>query len=96
MPSPALPAPRPTGGRPYQRAYRDMLGRPMSGQVTITGQTRHEDGDTVMMPVSVTVDLVDGVLAVHLPPDTYRLQATLRTVDGVRASDSTTVTLGVD
>lgn len=65
----------------------------MSGSVTLTGQTRSATGSTVVVPAPVAVALVDGVLDVQLPLDSYRVEATLRTVDGVRVSDVDTITL---
>lgn len=76
-----------------RRVYRDPLGRPLSGQVTLLGATRHTHGGAVVPPTPVTVTLVSGVLNVQLPPDTYQLSAQLRTVDGERATDRDTVTL---
>ncbi len=77
-------APVPLGVYPYRQEYRDTLDRPMSGRVTIT-VTGRRDG--------VVVDLVDGVLDVSLPPNTYELYAQLRTVDGDRAVRQTDLTL---
>lgn len=96
MPTDAKPQERTgalPGTVPYRREYRDALGRPMDGTVTLTGQARTELGGIVVLPAPVTVELVGGVLDVHLPPDTYTLQATLRTVDRDRTADSDTVTV---
>lgn len=97
---PAQPQPYPgdllaalPGTVPYRRTYADVLGRPMTGSVTITGQARTDTGGTVVVPAPVAVALVDGVLDVALPPDTYRVEAALRTVDGARIADNDTVTL---
>jgi hypothetical protein len=94
MPADALPVPWPTslpGTVRYRREYRDVLGRAMRGTVTLTGSERRDAGGVVILPVSVTVELVDGVLEVDLPADTYHLSAALRTVDGKSASDTATL-----
>ncbi len=65
----------------HRRQYRDPLGRPMTGSVTLTGRATTGDG---YVPAPVTVAVLDGVLEVELPPDTYDAVATLRTVDGAR------------
>ena len=96
MPAPALPEAWPTplpGTVTLRREYRDPLGRPMRGKVTLTGSERHDGDGLTVLPVAVTVDLNGGVLEVALPPDTYTLTAALRTTDGERVSDSSTVVL---
>jgi hypothetical protein len=96
MPDDALPQPWPTpteldGAHCLRRTYRDALGRPMTGTVRITGQTRHEDGNTVIPPAPVEAEVVAGRLDVHLPPDTYELVASLVTADGKTIRDTATV-----
>lgn len=96
MPAPALPQPFPEplpGTAPLRREYRDALGRPMTGTVTITGTQRHTAGERVTPVAPVVADLVAGVLEVDLPPDTYTLTAALRTVDGNRVGDTDTANL---
>ena len=96
MPDPALPIPRSTpleGTAHLVRLYADPLGRPMRGVVTISGGARSELGSSVVVPAPVTVELVDGVLDVSLPPGDYSIVAMLRTIDGERVSDQDTVTL---
>lgn len=96
MPADALPIPQPVrlpGSVHYRREYRDILGRPLSGSATITGTARTDTGGAVTVPAAVTVELVGGVLEVDLPPDAYTIAAALRTVDGVRATDTDEVTL---
>lgn len=96
MPADALPVPHPqslAGTVNYRRSYLDTLGRPMRGDVTLTGSARSASGDAVVVPAPVAVPLVDGVLDVNLPPDVYRVVANLRTADGARVTDSDTVTL---
>lgn len=96
MPDDALPQPWPTpayGAVNLRRTYRDPLGRPMEGHVSITGRTRSVHGETVTSAVTVTVPVVRGAIDVHLPPDTYRIDAALRTIDGARATETETVTL---
>lgn len=100
MSSPEQPAPYPgdlvaalPGTVRLERAYRDVLGRPMTGTVTLTGAARTATDSAVVVPAPVSVDLADGLLAVDLPPDTYRLQADLRTADGARATDTDEVVL---
>lgn len=96
MPADALPQPHAVAGplegaHCLRRTYRDALGRPMTGRVRIIGKNRTENGNTVVPPAPVQVDLIDGRLDVHLPSDTYTLQASLVTVDGERITDSSTV-----
>lgn len=96
MPVDALPVPwpeQPDGGLRLHRVYRDVLGRPLSGVVTITGTARTELDGTVTVPVPVNATLTDGVLDEYLPADTYRLEANLRSVDGARVTDTATITL---
>lgn len=96
MPADALPVPWSTplsGTVHYRREYRDVLGRAMRGSATITGTARTDTGGAVVIPATVTVELTAGVLEVDLPPDTYTIAADLRTADGVRTSDTDTVTL---
>jgi len=98
MPADALPQAHAVAGplegsHCLRRTYRDPLGRPMSGTVRIIGQARTESGNTVVPPAPVKVELVDGRLDVHLPPDSYRLEASLTTVDGERLNDVSTVEL---
>lgn len=76
-----------------ERAYRDLLGRPLSGTVTITGRARHASDGQVIPPLPVPVQLTDGLLSVDLPPDTYTLSASLSTVEGARKLEVDTVTL---
>lgn len=96
MPADALPEPWAVpldGSVRLRREYRDVLGRPMRGTATITGTARQEAGQQVVIPASVDVELVAGVLEVDLPPDTYLVTASLWTASGSRASDTTTVAL---
>lgn len=81
------------GAHCLRRTYRDVLGRPMTGTVRITGQTRHEDGNTVVPPATVKAEVIAGRLDVHLPPDTYKLVASLTTADGQTITDTATVVL---
>jgi hypothetical protein len=81
------------GAVPYRRIYRDAIGRPLTGKVTLTGKTRHTVDGLVVVPAPVEVELVDGALAVDLPPDDYDLAAELRTADGRRVTDADTVTV---
>lgn len=93
MAADALPMPwaEPTPGAvTYVRQYRDVLGRPMRGVVTIT-PTKLAVGDVVAGPV--TVELVGGELSVSLPPGSYTLTASLRTEEGARVTDTSTATL---
>ncbi len=89
MPAPALPQPWHLPGTVgYRREYRDPLGRPMSGSVTITNATRIEAGGVVIPARSSSrVDLSAGVLDVQLYPNTYQFVAELRTEAGDEATD---------
>lgn len=96
MPAEAKPIPGPVrlpGTVHYRREYRDVLGRPMRGTATVVGAARTELGGSVVIPAAVTVEIVGGILEVDLPPDTYTIAANLRTVDGVRVTDTDTVTI---
>lgn len=96
MPTQALPIPpaRPTPGAvTVLREYHDALGRPMSGEVTITGGKRSTDGQRVLVPAAVVAPVAGGVLRVALPPGTYTFSAALKTLDGGKASDVETVTV---
>lgn len=93
---PIEPPPTPTlhgTGVALRREYRDILGRPLIGSVTVTGQVKTEAGELFVLPAAIAVELVDGVLDINLPPDTYHLTAALRTHDGARIDDSATVTV---
>jgi len=98
MPDAALPQPRTTplpNVATLRREYRDALGRPLVGTVALTGKTGVKTGQLTVPPVSVTAKLVDGVLAVDLPPDTYTITShRLHTAEGasVTVRDEVTVT----
>lgn len=78
----------------YRRVYLDALGRPMSGSLTFTGTARTEAGGAVVLPAPVVVPVGgNGGVDVWLPSDTYTVEASLRTADGARVTDSDTVTL---
>jgi hypothetical protein len=81
------------GGEPVRREYFDALGRPLTGTATFTGSTRHEDGDRIIAPAPVRVDIDGGVLEVTLPRDTYRVEERLLSADGVPVRHSWTLTL---
>lgn len=88
MPVPAeLPRP-PSGsvGTAWTRPYRDAASRPLSGTVTLTPARG--------TPVQITEDVVDGVVTFHVAPGSYRLNASLLTVDGARFYDFDTVEVG--
>lgn len=87
MPEKALPIapPRPIEGLVnLYRAYYDLLHRPMNGTVTITG-TISDD--------TVKAVLINGVLELNLPPDTYSLIAELWNTDGATSSRTEVVEL---
>ena len=90
MPDDAQPRPwpqPPQGTVRLRREYRDPLGRPLAGEVTITGRTRQQAGETVTAPVPVVVPLARGVLEADLPPGTYDLAVSLRSADNKRFSE---------
>lgn len=96
MPDDALPRPRPTvlpGQARVRHEFRDVLGRPLTGAVTLTPRAgaRH-DGLTVP-PAPVTVEVAGGVLQAVLAPGTYRVEGTLRTADGARVNVRDEITL---
>lgn len=97
MPSEALPVNRtapPKGTVTLRRTYVDALNRPLTGSITLTGTKTTTNGGVVHLGAApVTVALVGGLLEVDLPPDTYRLTAALRTVDGHRITSDETVTV---
>lgn len=98
MPADALPEPRPMpvalpGAVPVRREYRDVLGRPMAGAVTVTPQSPADAAGVAVVAAPVKVELAGGVLAVSLPPGYYRLSADLRTADGATATSTGTLTV---
>lgn len=94
MPAEARPHAAHHGAHALHRFYADALGRPMTGTVRITGAARAQDGHRVTVPAAVTVEVTAGHMACGLPAGTYQLAANLTTVDGHRADDTETVTLG--
>lgn len=96
MPADALPQPHAMnrGRVRLERTYRDPLGRTMHGSARIAGATRTAHGPLVVAGVPVTAQIVDGLLAVELPPGTYEVTADLLSADGERAREAETVTLG--
>ncbi len=74
-------APAAVPGR-LTRAFLDLLGRPMTGRVTIYGPGERTVAGAQVPAPPVVVPLVDGILNVSLPPGAYDLYAQLRTVDG--------------
>jgi hypothetical protein len=96
MPVDALPQPHPVavpGTVTYRHEYRDALGRPLRGTVTLTGRTGIVLDGLTVLPAPVPGGLVGGVLEVDLPPDTYRLEGVLRTAEGVRVTVRDEITL---
>lgn len=87
MPVDALPQPWPDplpGRIRFRREFRDALGRPLTGKVTLTGRNGTSHGDVTIPPAPVEVQLVGGILDVALPPDVYRLSGRLSTKEGAR------------
>ncbi len=78
---------------PLRRRYLDALGHPLSGSVILTGSRGHTHGETVIPAAPVPVELVDGLLEVRLPPDTYRLSGELHTAAGDRVPVSAEIVL---
>jgi hypothetical protein len=96
MPADALPVPwaEPVPGAvTYRREYRDLLGRPLRGTVTITATTRADVDGHAVVAAPVSVELAGGVLAVSLLPGAYTLAADLRTAEGVRVADTAFVSI---
>ena len=96
MPVDALPIPPAAsvpGAVPYRHEYRDALGRPLVGSVTLTPETRTAVPGVTIPTAPFTVPVVAGVLAVNLPPGIYQLRADLRTVDGAPVVDTDRVSI---
>lgn len=96
MPEPALPIPHnPALKRlvSFRREYRDLLQRPMSGRLVLTTDQVHTEGGTSIFPAPVRVQVVDGVLALDLPPGTYTLTGQLWNPDEEQVSVEETVTV---
>lgn len=96
MPDPALPfasQPDPVKRVTYRRFFSDALGRPLSGVVTFSAAGMVLSGDSVIMPIAVTVDLENGWLEVALPPGTYTMAAQLRGEYGEPLIDAFDVTI---
>jgi hypothetical protein len=91
MPADALPIP-PTvpvpGAVSYRHEYRDALGRPLVGSVTLTPETRTAARGVTIPAAPLVVPVVAGVLAADLPPGIYQVRADLRTVDGTPVVDT--------
>jgi hypothetical protein len=84
VPDPSLPyEPTPVyaddGLIPYYRRYLDAMDRPMTGICTLTSSTRP--------PADTTVEVVDGTASFRVKPGVYKVSATLRTADNLRAYD---------
>ena len=80
----------------HRREYRDALGRAMTGTVKFTGSIRHEQGQQIVVPAGVDVQVVGGVLEVDLPPDTYAVRERLSAPDGDLVSNAYSLTLPVE
>ena len=96
MPDDALPQPWPTPlteTARLRRDYRDALGRPMRGTLTISGVRRTDHGDTVTVAAPVNVALSEGLLEVDLPPGDYTITGALHTIDGARVREDSTLIL---
>jgi len=91
MPVDALPAPSAIpvpGAVSFRHEYRDALGRPLVGSVTLTPETRTALRGVTIPAAPLVVPVVAGVLAADLPPGIYQLRADLRTVDGAPVVDT--------
>lgn len=78
-----------------RREYRDPLGRPLTGEVVLTGSARTQGETSVVVPVPVKVVLTEaGVLDAMLPPDTYQTNEVLHTADGVRVVGASFIVVG--
>lgn len=97
MPANALPIPNSPlpGTVRFRRVYRDALGRPLTGSVTLLGSRRHDIADVTVLVAPAVVHLSDGVVEVNLPPDVYELSAQLKTVEGARLAEKETLDLTV-
>lgn len=96
MPVDALPQPwsDPLPGRVrLRREFRDALGRPLTGSVTLTGSAGAVLGGVTVPPVAVAAPVDGGVLEVDLLPDAYRLEGVLRTREGARVTVRDEITL---
>ena len=87
---PAVPVP---GAVSFRHEYRDALGRPLVGSVTLTPETRTAVPGVTIPTAPFTVPVVAGVLEVSLPLGIYQLRADLRTVDGAPVVDTDRVSV---
>lgn len=96
MPVDALPIPPPVpapGAVAYRHEYRDALGRPLVGSVTLTPETRTAVRGLTIPPAPITLQVVAGVLSASLPVGIYQVRADLRTVDGASVTDTDRVVI---
>lgn len=80
MPEPALPIPHDpalTGLVSFRREYRDLLQRPLAGHLTLRATRNYKEGRTVVGGSPVKVPVVEGVLALDIPPGEYVLRGNL-------------------
>jgi hypothetical protein len=100
MPEPALPAPLPeptavsAGSGRFIRYFRDALGRPLRGRITLAPVRLAVTDDTMVLPVPVVIELTEGLAQASLPPGDYLLAGVLRTVDRAPAVVSERITVG--
>ena len=82
MPDPALPtdttpAAPAEPGHNYTRTFHDLQGRPYRGTLTLRQTTEPY--------FSAEADIVDGRVALTVPPGLYKMKAMLRDAEGARA-----------
>lgn len=95
MPRPVVTVPRDQMKRiRLVRQFHDLAGQALIGAVVVTGSATTRMGSSVVVEKATRLPLVDGVLDVMLPPDTYQLVGDFVSVDRVQSEYAETVTLG--
>jgi hypothetical protein len=97
MPQRALPIPHNPALRTLEtvvREYRDLLQRPLSGTLTLAAAAPFQEGRVTVSSAAVKVPVVDGVLALDLPPGSYVLRGQLWSKDEQQTPIEETFTVG--
>lgn len=97
MPVPALPIPhasQPSDLTELRREFRDLLQRPLTGNITVVGSDNHRTGELTVPGMPVKVTLTEGVLSIKVPAGEYRLYGKLWNKDDETVAIDETVTVG--